>query len=79
MSEPVSPAHERLAALLLFLRVDAPRPSDDLREAVMRSIRRTHVLRSALAAVQDVLEALANALAVVLGLRPPPAPRVGTA
>ena len=78
MSEPVSPAHERLATLLLFLRADAPRPSDELGEAIMRSIRRTHVLRSALAAVQDVLAALAEALAVVLGLRRPTA-RAGTA
>ena len=78
MSEPVTPAHERLATLLFFLRAESPRPSDDLHEAVMRSIRRTHVLRSALAAVQDVLAALAEALAVVLGLRRP-APRTGTA
>ena len=72
--EPRTPAEERLAALLLLLVAEAPRSTDALRDAVMRAVRRQHVLRSALAAIEDLLAALARAVAVVLGLHPPRSP-----
>ncbi len=72
MSEPPrTPAEERLATLCLLLVADLPHSTDALREAVMRNVRRQHLLRSALAAIEDLLAALVDALAVVLGLRPP--------
>ena len=52
--EPRIPAEERLAALFLLLVAEAPRSTDALREAVMRAVRRQHVLRSALAAIEDL-------------------------
>ena len=72
MTEPLSPVEARLTTLLLFLQVEAPRPTDDLKEAVMRGIRRQHVARAALAALEDLITALGRALAVVLGISSPP-------
>ncbi len=72
MTEPLTPVEARLAALFMFLQADAPRPSDDLKQAVMRGVRRQHLLRAALAALEDVLAALARAVAVVLGISSPP-------
>jgi hypothetical protein len=79
VSEPRTPAEERLAALFLLLVADAPRPSEALREAVMRGVRRQHLLRSALAVIEELLAALVRGLAVVLGLRPPRPPRTVSA
>jgi hypothetical protein len=72
VTEPRTPAEERLAALFLLLRADAPRPSDDLRTAIMRSLRRQHLVRSALAVIEELLTAIGRALAVLFGVHPSP-------
>jgi hypothetical protein len=71
MSEPQTPAESRLLALLLFLREEAPQATDDFKQAVMRAARREHLVRAALAALEDLMSALAHAVAVVLGLSSP--------
>lgn len=71
MSETGSAAEIRLAGLLMLLRLDAPRPSDSLAESVMRAVRRQHLTRTVVSAIEDFLAAAARALAVLFGLTPP--------
>lgn len=71
MSEPGSATEVRLASLLMLLRLDAPRPSDSFAESVMRAVRRQHLTRSVVSALEDFFAAAARALAVLFGLTPP--------
>ena len=75
MTDPVVPAHERLTALFLLLAAEAPRPSDTLTASVMRTARRQHVVRRAVAVLEELAAALASALGVLLGIVPPTRPR----
>ena len=71
MSDVPLPSHERLAALFLLLAAEGPRASDTLAASVMRTARRQHVVRHAVAVFEELAAALASALGVLFGIVPP--------
>ena len=75
MTDPTVPAHERLTAIFLLLAAEAPRASDSLADSVMRTARRQHVVRRAMAVLEELAVALVSALGVLLGIVPPARPR----
>lgn len=76
MSDPAGEAaHQRLTALFLLLVAEAPRASDSLSTAVMRSARRQHVVRRAVALLGELAAALASAFGTLLGIVPPACPQ----
>jgi hypothetical protein len=67
--EELSPAEERLLALLTLLRADAPRSDRALTQAVIRTARWQLLLRGVFRALGGFATVTVDALAAVLGIR----------
>ncbi len=67
--EELTPAEERLLALLTLLRADAPRSDPALTDAIIRTARWQLVLRSVFRTVGGFANVTIDALAAVLGIR----------
>jgi hypothetical protein len=67
--EDLTPAEERLLALLTLLRAEAPRSDRALTEAVMRTARWQLVLAGVFRAVGGFATATVDTLASILGIR----------
>ena len=71
----ISPSEERLLALLLLLREEAPRPEEPLTDAIMRHARRQLVMRRALDALLALVGGILDGAMLLLGLGPRATPR----
>ena len=67
--EELTPAEERLLALLTLLRAEAPRSDHALTQAVMRSARWQLVALGVFRAVGGFATAAVDTLATILGIR----------
>ncbi len=67
--EDLTPAEERLLALLTLLRAEAPRSDRALTEAVIRTARWQLVLLGVFRAVGGFATATVDTLAAILGIR----------
>jgi hypothetical protein len=70
--EELTPAEERLLALLTLLRAEAPRSDPALTHAVMRTARWQLVLQGVFRAVGGFATVTVDALAAILGMRTGP-------
>jgi hypothetical protein len=70
--EELSPAEERLVALLALLRAEAPRSDRALTHAVMRTARWQLVLQNVFRVVGGFAGMTVDALAAILGIRSGP-------
>ena len=68
--EVLTPAEERLLALLTLLRAETPPSDPGLTSAVMRTARWQLVVRGMFRAVGGFATVTADAFAVLLGIRP---------
>jgi hypothetical protein len=67
--EDLTPAEERLVALLTLLRAEAPRSDETLTEAVIRTARWQLVFLGVFRAVGGFATATVDTLAGILGIR----------
>lgn len=67
MNDATDPAEERALQLMLLLHEDRPRPSDTLRERIMRTARWQYALRGVLHVLAQLAGALGDLTRLVLG------------
>jgi hypothetical protein len=67
--DPLTPAEQRLLALLLLLRTDEARSDPLLARRVIQSVRWQRAVRQVLAAVGGLAAAVGEGLAVLVGAR----------
>ena len=68
LDEGLTPAEERLLALLLLLQAEEARPPGSLAESVMRTLRWQRLLRDVLSAAAGLVAAAADGVRVLFGL-----------
>ena len=70
MNDADDPAEERALQLMLLLHEDRPRPSDSIRERIMRTARWQYALRGVLQIVAQLAGALGDLTRLVFGASP---------